>query len=361
MEGEQQLASIVMDCGSSMTRIGIAGEQARLITFPSVFGTEIRDSRKSSVGDDVTKKRGNTRNVTQVYTDGVSAMNMDHMCKIWDHAFTQLNVDSTERSVLLTESVLTSQFTRQQVVHRMFEQWNVPALYLGCSAVLSMYGTIGATTGLVYESGLRASHAVPIYEGYMIRDAVRTAYIGGEDMTHYLSRLLNHEGSYIGADTRTVNIIKHQLLDESPKTDEGNEISLPLPDGNFVTVAKNLGDKMHNAMFDPNLIGQDKVEGIYQTISKSILDCEDFLRSQMFGNIALAGGNTLGKESRQRLKDELSSATINPVFIEIPKKRDQAAWVGGSAVASLSTFNENCISRELWEEAGMSVVYRTIF
>ena len=47
----------------------------------------------------------------------------------------------------------------------MFEDFNVPAMYIKIQAVLSLYAT-GRTTGIVVDSGDDVTHAVPIFEGY---------------------------------------------------------------------------------------------------------------------------------------------------------------------------------------------------
>ena len=49
----------------------------------------------------------------------------------------------------------------------MFEQFNVPALYVAIQAVLALYSS-GRTTGQVMDSGDGVTHAVPIYEGEFI-------------------------------------------------------------------------------------------------------------------------------------------------------------------------------------------------
>ena len=46
----------------------------------------------------------------------------------------------------------------------MFEQFNVPAMYVAIQAVLALYSS-GRTSGMVMDSGDGVTHAVPIYEG----------------------------------------------------------------------------------------------------------------------------------------------------------------------------------------------------
>ena len=47
----------------------------------------------------------------------------------------------------------------------MFENFNVPSLYISISAVLALYSS-GRTTGIVVDSGAGVTNTVPIYEGF---------------------------------------------------------------------------------------------------------------------------------------------------------------------------------------------------
>jgi actin-related protein len=44
-----------------------------------------------------------------------------------------------------------------------------------------------------------------------------------------------------------------------------------------------------------------------------------------------------------------------------PPERKYSVWIGGSILASLSTFQQMWISREEYDEAGPSIVHRKCF
>ena len=67
-------------------------------------------------------------------------------------------------------------------------------------------------------------------------------------------------------------------------------------------------------------------------------------------NVVLAGGNTLFPGLQERLAKEMSSRETDPNLWTVrvvadPERRD-AVWIGGSILASLSTFKDESISRE---------------
>ena len=79
----------------------------------------------------------------------------------------------------------------------MFETFNTPAMYVAIQAVLALYAA-GRQSGLVIDSGHGATHAVPVYSGYAIPDAIARTDFAGQDLSQYLSRLLNEHGDFAG-------------------------------------------------------------------------------------------------------------------------------------------------------------------
>jgi actin-related protein len=53
---------------------------------------------------------------------------------------------------------------RTPLLQIMFENFNIPAMYVAISAELSLYAS-GSYTGIVLDSGDGVSQTVPIYEG----------------------------------------------------------------------------------------------------------------------------------------------------------------------------------------------------
>jgi actin-related protein len=143
-------------------------------------------------------------------TRALAIPNRYHMENIWQHAFyNQVRVAPADQAVLLTEPLLNPSANREQTTLIMFETFNVPAMYLATTAVLSLYSA-GRTTGVVLESGDSVTRSVTIYEGHALPHGIQQLDMGGRDVTDYLQVLLTTSGySFTGNGTVVRGPIQH--------------------------------------------------------------------------------------------------------------------------------------------------------
>ena len=71
----------------------------------------------------------------------------------------------------------------------MFEKFQVKGFYMCPQAVLSLYSQ-GKTNGLVIDSGEGSSNAIPVYEGFVINQAVKRNFIAGKAISEYFATLV---------------------------------------------------------------------------------------------------------------------------------------------------------------------------
>ena len=135
--------------------------------------------------------------------------------------------------------------------------------------------------------------------------------------------------------------------------------SYELPDGQVITIG-NERFRCPEALFQPSLLGMDAC-GIHETTYNSIMKCDIDIRMTLYGNIVLSGGNTMFPGIAERMHRELDDQCGRRVKVIAPPERKFSAWIGGSILASLSTFQQMWISKQEYDEVGPPIIHRKCF
>ena len=372
MFDDEGAAAVVCDNGSGMVKAGFSGDDAPRAVFPSIVGRPKAEQamlgsakKEHFVGDDAQAKRG-VLSIRYPIEHGV-VTNWDDMEKIWHHTFySELRIQPEDQNVLLTEAPMNPKQNREKMTQIMFETFNVPAMYVGIQAVLSLYSS-GRTTGIVVDSGDGVTHTVPIYEGYSMPHAVMRVDMAGRDMTEHLQKLLMETGRSFttSAEKEIVRSIKEQLCYVALDFDEemskrSDQVEFELPDGTPMLVG-NQTFRCPEALFKPSMIGLE-ADGFHNLTYKSVQKCDIDVRRDLFSNIVLSGGTTMFKGLPERLEKEMKQLAPNVTTKVIaPPERKYSVWIGGSILSSLTTFQNQWVTKSEYDEAGATIVHQKCF
>ena len=248
----------------------------------------------------------------------------------------------------------------------MFENFKTPMFYLANQAALTLYSN-GLVSGLVFNSGEGASHAVPIHAGKVVSKAIQTLELSGRDLTLDLMLSLSNKGWDFSttAERELVRDMKEKhayvAMDYEKEIDTFSssfEKTYTLPDSQVVRLGKERFS-CPEALFNPAMIGV-KGDGIHNSICKSIHSCDEAMHQCLYSHITLAGGNTMFAGLDQRLRREIASLAPAGVNVDViaPTQRKYSVWLGGSILACLSSFQSMWITKQEYEEHGDAVVHR---
>jgi centractin len=351
---------LVLDNGSGTIRAGFAGTDLPAAYFPSYVGrpkhTRVLAGALEGdvfIGPRAQELRGLLK-IKYPLEHGV-VTDWDDMERIWTYIYDhELKTLSEEHPVLLTEPPQNPRTNREMAAQILFEQFNVPAVYMSIQAVLSLYAS-GRTTGIVLDSGDGVTHAVPVYEGFAINNSVRRIDVAGRDVTEQMQLLLRKNGHvfHTSAEKEIVRIMKEKTsyVSLDPRKEEKEwsqglwkadkrEVTYELPDGKKIKIGAERF-RAPEILFDPEIIGLE-YPGVHQMLVDSINRVDMDLRKNLFANIVLSGGTTLTKGFGDRLLMELQRQAVKDTHIKIfaPPERKYSTWIGGSILAGLSTFRK---------------------
>uniref|UniRef100_A0A3B3U5Z6 Actin-like 6A n=1 Tax=Poecilia latipinna TaxID=48699 RepID=A0A3B3U5Z6_9TELE len=403
--GGDEVGALVFDIGSYSVRAGYAGEDCPKADFPTVIGVTIdRDDGSTPMETDGDKSK---QSGTTYYIDTnqlrVPRESMEVMSPL-KNGMSKYSVCWKSLNVFLT-IYWNTRAKREKLTELMFEHYNIPAFFLCKSAVLSAFAN-GRSTGLVLDSGATHTTAIPVHDGYVLQQGIVKSPLAGDFMSMQCRELFQElsveiippymiaskdpvrEGSpaswkkkeKLPQVTRSwhnymcncvIQDFQASVLQVSDSPyDEQVAAQMPtvhyeLPNGyNCDFGAERL--KIPEGLFDPSNakgLSGNTMLGVGHVVTTSVGMCDIDIRPGLYGSVVVTGGNTLIQGFTDRLNRELSQKTPPSMRLKLianntTVERRFSAWIGGSILASLGTFQQMWISKQEYEEGGKQCVDR---
>lgn len=409
--------AVVIDNGTGYSKMGFSGNVEPCFIIPTVvavnesFLNQSRSSNKANwlaqysagvmadldffIGEEALShsRSSSTYNLSYPIHEG-QVENWDTMERFWQQCiFNYLRCDPEDHYFLLTESPLTAPESREYTGEIMFETFNVPGLYIAVQPVLALaagYTTSKCEmTGVVIDVGDGATHVVPVAEGYVIGNSIKSIPISGKDVTLFIQQLMKERGENLPPEdsfevARKVkemygytcsDIVKeYNKYDKEPnkyvKQWTGIKPKTGAPYSCDIGYERFLGPEI---FFNPEIYSSEFTTPLPDVIDKCIQSSPIDTRRALYKNIVLSGGSTMSKDFHRRLQRDLKKIVdariiasearhggdvkSHPIEVNVVTHPIQrfAVWFGGSVLASTPEFYGACHTKEEYEEHGASI------
>lgn len=287
----------------------------------------------------------------------ISRQNIDELTRMWAFLFDSLHVDVTERPVLMTTALCSSDSSVQnEMLEILFETFATPAAYIAQAPVLSAYA-YAQLTGLVVDIGAAATRIVPIWDGSILDTQSREyAHLGGYHLDTYVSGLLVRDFTLRDRFSMLNGRVVAREIKEQMALCTLQELDVSSP-GTAAHIDHQL--RMGDYLFAPQeILGDfdDSLISIQQAIQDVVMKCSYDVRLDLVGNILLSGGGSAMVGLPQRLDRELRqllpASYASTVDVRVITESKYASWSGGAVLASLEDFEDMWHLNDEYFESG---------
>ncbi|KAJ9592986.1 hypothetical protein L9F63_015356 [Diploptera punctata] len=329
--------------------------------------------------------------------------------KVLDYTYTKcIQSESEFHPVLMSEAPWNVRSKREKLTELMFEKYNVPAFFLVKNAVLAAFAN-GRATGIVVDSGATHTSAVPVQDGFVLSQAIVKSPLGGDYISMQCKNYLQENDievvpSYLIGSKEVVkerekarwvkkrnvpevttswhNYMSKKIVQDYQASvlqvsetpyDEKTVSSIPTVHYEFPNgYHQDFGSerfRIPEALFDPSVVQMrgglvgNTMLGVGHIVTTSVGMCDVDVRPALYGSVVVTGGNSFLQGFPERLNRDLSMRIPSSMRLKLISangcaERRFGAWIGGSILASIGTFQQMWISSQEYEEGGKGQVER---
>eukprot|EP01065_Artemidia_motanka_P018230 TRINITY_DN21554_c0_g1_i1.p1 TRINITY_DN21554_c0_g1~~TRINITY_DN21554_c0_g1_i1.p1 ORF type:complete len:396 (+),score=83.31 TRINITY_DN21554_c0_g1_i1:52-1188(+) len=365
--GSRPARPVILDTGSSTLKAGLAGATTPTVTFPSVVGrSPVPTDARVVVGAAGAAAAGLR---LQRAVESGSLLDIDSAELLWKEAFSRLGVRPEDRSVLLAVNTGCPRVSRERAIEVLFERFGCPSIRVVSEAPLSAAAS-GKTTAVVAGVGHGVTDAVVVYEGSVVHHAAASMPVCGSELTDWMQELLQADPAFRqlprAAQSEAARVAKETLCAVAPAG--GGKAADPpasftLPDGTVMQVGSERR-RCPEALFDAGSAGRDthRYSSLQQLTNCVVLNADKDVRTELRKNVVLAGGSSLFPGMGSRLAEEMQALCPGAdVQVTADPGRGHSVFRGGSIAASMPTFADTCVTRDMYDIFGPSYVLRACF
>lgn len=310
----------------------------------------------------------------------------------------RLGIDFANTPMLFVEPAIHNKDLRLNMVQLMFEKFQSPSVFFHKAPLLALY-VFSGENATILDIGANTTYCTPIVEGFVSSKGVMKVDFGGENLTHELSRVFEARGENVptfaslkyreqlqlgnypkGVDDYMrffrldlIREAKHQmckLVDtnvDKIKFREGvDNATYELPDKKILVLSKEMYS-IPEILFHPSH-NVPEFRGLHMLVKESLEKTDIEIRKELVSNIIITGGCSLMPNLIERIQKELMDMNILGLGHRVKTfttvstaERKYTNWLGGSILASMSTFNNMCMSQQEYQEHGAILIERKCF
>ncbi|XP_024100039.1 actin, alpha skeletal muscle-like [Pongo abelii] len=143
--------------------------------------------------------------------------------------------------------------------------------------------------------------------------------------------------------------------------DKKLEKSYKPPDGQAITIG-NERFRCPEVLFQASFLGMESC-GTHETTFNCIMKCDVDIFKDLYANTVLSRGTTMYPDIANRMQKAITALAPSTMKIKIiaPQEQKYSVWIDGSILASLSTFQQMCTSKQEYDKLGPSIVHHKCF